>query len=140
MKNYQNKDCKFVDASDWVIDGTKSPFQYGPAWEVQYDASPWNADVKKEDLAGYNVIQATVKTRAAVSALGKVTSPAFAYPGENGGRKLFNMDNGTGVLTAGLQIEKPWNLNENSTAATTDKKYANDANTEIGRASCRERV
>ena len=124
LQTYQGKDYKFVDASDWVIDATKSPFQYGPAWEVQYDASPWNADVKKEDLAGYNVIQATVNTRAAVSELGKVTSPAFAYPGENGGRKLFNMDNGTGVLTAGLQIEKPWNLNVNSTAAGS-----NDANT-----------
>ena len=124
LKTYQDKDYKFVDASDWVKDAIKSPFQYGPAWEVQYDASPWNADVKKEDLAGYNVIQATVKTRAAVSELGKVTSPAFAYPGENGGRKLFNMDNGTGVLTAGLQIQKPWNLNVNSTAAGY-----NDANT-----------
>ena len=124
LKTYQDKDYKFVDASDWVKDATKSPFQYGPAWEVQYDASPWNADVKKEDLAGYNVIQATVKTRAAVSALGNVTSPAFAYPGENGGRELFKMDNGTGVLTAGLQIEKPWNLNETPTAAGS-----NDANT-----------
>ena len=37
---------------------------------------------------------------------------------------MFNMDNGTGVLTAGLQIEKPWNLNVNSTAAGS-----NDANT-----------
>ena len=123
-QNWQNKEYQFIAASDWAKNASASPFQYGPAWEVQYDASPWNADVQKEDLAGYNVIRATVNTRAAVSALGEVTSPAFAYPGENGGRQLFSMDNGTGVLTAGLQIEKPWNLNVNSTAVGS-----NDANT-----------
>ena len=122
--NYQSKAYAYVNGTDWVKNASLSPFQYGPAWEVQYDASPWNADVQKEDLAGYNVIRATVNTRAAVSALGEVTSPAFAYPGENGGRQLFSMDNGTGVLTAGLQIEKPWNLNANSTAVGS-----NDANT-----------
>ncbi len=114
--NYQTKAYAYVNGTDWIVNTVASPFQYGPAWEVQYDASPWNADVQKEDLAGYNVIRATVNTRAAVSDLGEVSSPAFAYPGENGGRQLFSMDNGTGVLTAGLQIAKPWNLNVNSTA------------------------
>ena len=122
--NYQTKAYAYVNGTDWVVNTVASPFQYGPAWEVQYDASPWNADVQKEDLAGYNVIRATVNTRAAVSDLGEVSSPAFAYPGENGGRQLFSMDNGTGVLTAGLQIAKPWNLNVNSTAVGS-----NDANT-----------
>ena len=122
--NYQTKAYAYVNGTDWVVNTVASPFQYGPAWEVQYDASPWNADVQKEDLAGYNVIRATVNTRAAVSDLGEVSSPAFAYPGENGGSQLFSMDNGTGVLTAGLQIAKPWNLNVNSTAVGS-----NDANT-----------
>ena len=122
--NYQTKAYRYVNGTDWIVNRDASPFQYGPAWEVQYDASPWNADIQKEDLAGYNVIRATVNTRAAVSDLGEVSSPAFAYPGENGGRQLFSMDNGTGVLTAGLQIAKPWNLNVNSTAVGS-----NDANT-----------
>ena len=122
--NYQTKAYAYVNGTDWIVNTDASPFQYGPAWEVQYDASPWNADIQKEDLAGYNVIRATVNTRAAVSDLGEVSSPAFAYPGENGGRQLFSMDNGTGVLTAGLQIAKPWNLNVNSTAVGS-----NDANT-----------
>ena len=122
--NYQTKAYAYVNGTDWIVNRDASPFQYGPAWEVQYDASPWNADIQKEDLAGYNVIRATVNTRAAVSDLGEVSSPAFAYPGENGGRQLFSMDNGTGVLTAGLQIAKPWNLNVNSTAVGS-----NDANT-----------
>ena len=127
-KNYQNKNYVFENAADYVKDAPKSPFQYGPAWAVEYDASPWNADVQKEDLAGYNVITATVNTRATGSNLGEVTSPAFAYAGLNKateeGKQLFSMDNGKGVLTAGLQIERPWNLNVNSTAAGS-----NEANT-----------
>ena len=127
-KNYQDKSYVFGKESDYVTNALESPFRYGPAWAVEYDASPWNADVQKEDLAGYNVITATVNTRVADSNLGEVTSPAFAYAGLNKkteeGKQLFSMDNGKGVLTAGLQIERPWNLNVNSTAAGS-----NEANT-----------
>lgn len=106
-KNFQNKVVKGLSVQDYVAD-TKT-FVYGPAWAVEYDASPWNAAVTEEDLAGYNVLNPTAiyNTRAAVAALGAVTSPAYAFPGKEGGKKLFSMNNGTGVLTTGLQIENP---------------------------------
>ena len=57
--------------------------------------------------------------------MGAVTSPAYAFPGKDkGGKKLFAMDNGTGVLTAGLQIQHPDKLNDAPTSSLT-----NDNNT-----------
>lgn len=125
-KNFQNKMIKGLTVKDYVTDATK-PFVYGPAWAVEYDASPWNAAVTEEDLAGYNVLNPTAiyNTRAAVELLGKVTSPAYAYPGKEGGKKLFSMDNGKGVLTAGLQIENP----DKFTNETPTNGVRNDVNT-----------
>lgn len=125
-KNFQNKVVKGLSVQDYVAD-TKT-FVYGPAWAVEYDASPWNAAVTEEDLAGYNVLNPTAiyNTRAAVAALGAVTSPAYAFPGkEKGGKKLFSMNNGTGVLTTGLQIENP----DKFTNEDPTKDSRNDVNT-----------
>lgn len=124
-KNFQNKVVKGLSVQDYVAD-TKT-FVYGPAWAVEYDASPWNAAVTEEDLAGYNVLNPTAiyNTRAAVAALGAVTSPAYAFPGKDGGKKLFSMNNGTGVLTTGLQIENPDKFTNET--PTTDSR--NDVNT-----------
>ena len=124
-KNFQEKVVKGLSVQDYVAD-TKT-FVYGPAWAVEYDASPWNAAVTEEDLAGYNVLNPTAiyNTRAAVAALGAVTSPAYAFPGKDGGKKLFSMNNGTGVLTTGLQIENP----DKFTNETPTKDSRNDVNT-----------
>lgn len=124
-KNFQDKVVKGLSVQDYVAD-TKT-FVYGPAWAVEYDASPWNAAVTEEDLAGYNVLNPTAiyNTRAAVAALGAVTSPAYAFPGKDGGKKLFSMNNGTGVLTTGLQIENP----DKFTNETPTKDSRNDVNT-----------
>lgn len=124
-KNFQDKVVKGLSVQDYVAD-TKT-FVYGPAWAVEYDASPWNAAVTEEDLAGYNVLNPTAiyNTRAAVAALGAVTSPAYAFPGKDGGKKLFSMNNGTGVLTTGLQIENPDKFTNET--PTTDSR--NDVNT-----------
>lgn len=124
-KNFQHKVVKGLSVQDYVAD-TKT-FVYGPAWAVEYDASPWNAAVTEEDLAGYNVLNPTAiyNTRAAVAALGAVTSPAYAYPGKDGGKKLFSMNNGTGVLTTGLQIDNP----DKFTNETPTKDSRNDVNT-----------
>lgn len=124
-KNFQNKVVKGLSVQDYVAD-TKT-FVYGPAWAVEYDASPWNAAVTEEDLAGYNVLNPTAiyNTRAAVAALGAVTSPAYAFPGKDGGKKLFSMNNGTGVLTTGLQIENP----DKFTNEDPTKDSRNDVNT-----------
>lgn len=124
-KNFQNKVVKDLSVQDYVAD-TKT-FVYGPAWAVEYDASPWNAAVTEDDLAGYNVLNPTAiyNTRAAVAALGAVTSPAYAFPGKDGGKKLFSMNNGTGVLTTGLQIENP----DKFTNETPTTNSRNDVNT-----------
>lgn len=124
-KNFQNKVVKGLSVQDYVAD-TKT-FVYGPAWAVEYDASPWNAAVTEDDLAGYNVLNPTAiyNTRAAVAALGAVTSPAYAFPGKDGGKKLFSMNNGTGVLTTGLQIENP----DKFTNETPTTNSRNDVNT-----------
>lgn len=124
-KNFQNKVVKDLSVQDYVAD-TKT-FVYGPAWAVEYDASPWNAAVTEDDLAGYNVLNPTAiyNTRAAVAALGAVTSPAYAFPGKDGGKKLFSMNNGTGVLTTGLQIENP----DKFTNEDPTKDSRNDVNT-----------
>lgn len=124
-KNFQDKVVKGLSVQDYVAD-TKT-FVYGPAWAVEYDASPWNAAVTEEDLAGYNVLNPTAiyNTRAAVAALGAVTSPAYAFPGKDGGKKLFSMNNGTGVLTTGLQIKNPDKFTNET--PTTDSR--NDVNT-----------
>lgn len=124
-KNFQNKVVKGLSVQDYVAD-TKT-FVYGPAWSVEYDASPWNAAVTEEDLAGYNVLNPTAiyNTRAAVDALGAVTSPAYAFPGKDGGKKLFSMNNGTGVLTTGLQILNP----DKFTNETPTNGVRNDVNT-----------
>ena len=124
-KNFQDKVVKGLSVQDYVAD-TKT-FVYGPAWAVEYDASPWNAAVTEEDLAGYNVLNPTAiyNTRAAVAALGAVTSPAYAFPGKDGGKKLFSMNNGTGVLTTGLQIENP----DKFTNEDPTKDSRNDVNT-----------
>lgn len=42
-KNFQDKVVKGLSVQDYVAD-TKT-FVYGPAWAVEYDASPWNAAV-----------------------------------------------------------------------------------------------
>lgn len=126
-KNFQDKVIKGFSCKDYVADATQK-FVYGPAWAVEYDASPWNAAVTEEDLAGYNVLNPTAiyNTRAAVAALGAVTSPAYAFPGkEKGGKKLFSMNNGTGVLTTGLQIENP----DKFTNETPTNGVRNDVNT-----------
>lgn len=125
-KNFQDKVVKGFSCKDYVADATQQ-FVYGPAWAVEYDASPWNAAVTEEDLAGYNVLNPTAiyNTRAAVAALGAVTSPAYAYPGKDGGKKLFSMNNGTGVLTTGLQIENP----DKFTNEDPTKDSRNDVNT-----------
>lgn len=125
-KNFQGKLIHGLKVSDYVADNTK-PFVYGPAWAVEYDASPWNAAVTEEDLAGYNVLNPTAiyNTRAAVADLGAVTSPAYAFPGKDGGKKLFSMNNGTGVLTTGLQIENP----DKFTSETPTNGVRNDVNT-----------
>lgn len=125
-KNFQDKMIKGLTVKDYVADATK-PFVYGPAWAVEYDASPWNAAVTEDDLAGYNVLNPTAiyNTRAAVAALGAVTSPAYAFPGKDGGKKLFSMNNGTGVLTTGLQIKNPDKL----TNETPTNGVRNDVNT-----------
>ena len=125
-KNFQDKVIKGFSCNDYVADATQM-FVYGPAWAVEYDASPWNAAVTEEDLAGYNVLNPTAiyNTRAAVELLGKVTSPAYAFPGKDGGKKLFSMNNGTGVLTTGLQIENP----DKFTSETPTKDSRNDVNT-----------
>lgn len=125
-KNFQDKVIKGFSCKDYVADATQK-FVYGPAWAVEYDASPWNAAVTEEDLAGYNVLNPTAiyNTRAAVAALGAVTSPAYAFPGKDGGKKLFSMNNGTGVLTTGLQIENP----DKFTNETPTKDSRNDVNT-----------
>lgn len=124
-KNFQNKVVKGLSVQDYVAD-TKT-FVYGPAWAVEYDASPWNAAVTEDDLAGYNVLNPTAiyNTRAAVADLGAVTSPAYAFPGKDGGKKLFSMNNGTGVLTTGLQIENP----DKFTNETPTTNSRNDVNT-----------
>ena len=124
-KNFQDKVVKGLSVQDYVAD-TKT-FVYGPAWAVEYDASPWNAAVTEDDLAGYNVLNPTAiyNTRAAVAALGAVTSPAYAFPGKDGGKKLFSMNNGTGVLTTGLQIENP----DKFTNEDPTKGSRNDVNT-----------
>lgn len=125
-KNFQDKMIKGLTVKDYVADATK-PFVYGPAWAVEYDASPWNAAVTEDDLAGYNVLNPTAiyNTRAAVAALGAVTSPAYAFPGKDGGKKLFSMNNGTGVLTTGLQIQNP----DKFTNETPTNGVRNDVNT-----------
>lgn len=125
-KNFQDKVIKGFSCKDYVADATQK-FVYGPAWSVEYDASPWNAAVTEEDLAGYNVLNPTAiyNTRAAVAALGAVTSPAYAFPGKDGGKKLFSMNNGTGVLTTGLQIENP----DKFTNETPTNGVRNDVNT-----------
>lgn len=125
-KNFQDKVIKGFSCNDYVADATQE-FVYGPAWAVEYDASPWNAAVTEEDLAGYNVLNPTAiyNTRAAVELLGKVTSPAYAFPGKDGGKKLFSMNNGTGVLTTGLQIENP----DKFTSETPTNGVRNDVNT-----------
>lgn len=125
-KNFQDKVIKGFSCKDYVADATQQ-FVYGPAWAVEYDASPWNAAVTEEDLAGYNVLNPTAiyNTRAAVAALGAVTSPAYAYPGKDGGKKLFSMNNGTGVLTTGLQIVNP----DKFTNEDPTKDSRNDVNT-----------
>ena len=125
-KNFQDKVIKGFSCKDYVADATQQ-FVYGPAWAVEYDASPWNAAVTEEDLAGYNVLNPTAiyNTRAAVAALGAVTSPAYAYPGKDGGKKLFSMNNGTGVLTTGLQIKNP----DKFTNEDPTKDSRNDVNT-----------
>lgn len=125
-KNFQDKVIKGFSCKDYVADATQK-FVYGPAWAVEYDASPWNAAVTEEDLAGYNVLNPTAiyNTRAAVAALGAVTSPAYAFPGKDGGKKLFSMNNGTGVLTTGLQIENP----DKFTNETPTNGVRNDVNT-----------
>lgn len=125
-KNFQDKMIKGLTVKDYVADATK-PFVYGPAWAVEYDASPWNAAVTEDDLAGYNVLNPTAiyNTRAAVAALGAVTSPAYAFPGKDGGKKLFSMNNGTGVLTTGLQIHNP----DKFTNETPTNGVRNDVNT-----------
>lgn len=106
-ENFQHKQVKLMEASDYVAEGGKA-FVYGPAWAVEYDASPWNAAVTEEDLAGYNVLNPTAIYNTRAVAQGDATSPAYAFPGKDkGGKKLFSMDNSKGVLTAGLQFANP---------------------------------
>ena len=124
-ENFQGKTVKLGTCNDYVAD-TKA-FVYGPAWAVDYDASPWNAAVNEEDLAGYNVLNPTAIYTRAVAA-GDATSPAYAFPGKDkGGKKLFSMNNGTGVLTAGLQFANPDKLPDANPIVTNGER--NSVNT-----------
>lgn len=125
-KNFQNKVVKGLSVQDYVAD-TKT-FVYGPAWAVEYDASPWNAAVTEEDLAGYNVLNPTAIYNTRAVAQGDATSPAYAFPGKDkGGKKLFSMDDSKGVLTAGLQFANPDQLPDANPNVTKDAR--NSVNT-----------
>ena len=132
----QNKQVKWdkkeldKDADVYDYKFNDKTFVYGPAWPVKYHANPVNANVEENDLNGFNVLNPTAyytephTTRAAVEALGKVSSPAKAFgTAEGNGLSLFKMGN-DGVLQVGLQIEKPDALEPHPT-----KKIKNDVNT-----------
>ena len=126
-ENFQHKQVKLMEASDYVAEGGKA-FVYGPAWAVEYDASPWNAAVTEEDLAGYNVLNPTAIYNTRAVAQGDATSPAYAFPGKDkGGKKLFSMDDSKGVLTAGLQFANPDQLPDANPNVTKDAR--NSVNT-----------
>lgn len=88
--------------TDYVHDHVKSvEYVYGPAWPVEYHMNPSSSSTKWEDVYGWACREVEVATRAAVSDLGKITSPKLY---DNGDQLFLNKD---GIVTAGLKIEKP---------------------------------
>lgn len=89
----------------YVVDYTYSPasteYVYGPAWPVEYHMNPSTSDASYADVKGWLCREVEVATRAAVANLGKISSPE-KY---DDGTQLFK--NNSGILTAGLKIEKP---------------------------------
>ena len=108
--------------NDPTSDAYKSAFNFGPSWAYKYHMNPSNADVVKDDLKGYNVLETAIynyHTRAVASTLGiKVTTENTA------GTEIFNCDNATGLLTVGMSVDNPQNLNTKPTVGDT-----NSANT-----------
>lgn len=124
-KNHQDK--RVTDIDDYLPNrlanmpsGEELPgvFNYGPAWGVKYHMNPSNADMAWEDIKGYNLLEPNIynyHTRATAEQLGKITSPKL----DDAGNALFNTNNG--IVTAGLQIEHPEELNAYPTVNDQNK-------------------
>ena len=96
---------------------TDELFSYGPAWGVQYHLNPSNAAVAYGDIVGFNVLQPEVLY---MNTRGSVQQPKITSPEKNAaGNSVFMTSNG--ILTAGIQIDKPELLNPNPTALTVNE-------------------
>ena len=81
-------------------------FNYGIPTKVDYHLNPANVSVKYDDVKGWSVLNPEViyyNTRAAAAS--DFSSPEKDF----GGNQLFNAKNG--IVTVGLQIANPQNLN-----------------------------
>ena len=91
---------------------------YGPRIPVEYHLNPANSKTEWSSDIKFNVLEPDVvyyNTRAAASAL-NVTSPEKYADGT----ALFNPNNG--ILTAGLQVQRPELLNARPTDLTVNEK------------------
>jgi hypothetical protein len=105
--NYLNPTTA-VDRQNYLP--TSYIFNYGPAWAVNYHMNPANSQVEYDDVVGWNVLNPEVinyHNRAAAASDFTKAEKDF------GGNQLFGSANG--VLSVGLQIANPQNLNSHPT-------------------------
>ena len=101
-------------------------FSYGPAWPVDYHLNPANSKVAYANVAGWSVLNPEVinyHTRAAAAS--DFSSPEKDF----GGNTLFN--NANGILTVGLQIANPQNLNTHPTLDVFNDEGKQDNNNTV---------
>ena len=94
-----NKFPKLAPVRDWA---PKTPLDvefFGPSWPVEYHMNPSRATTVWGDIKGWNRRDAEIITRSDAAQYIKVTD-TYAD-----GTQLFKNENG--VLTVGLQVEKP---------------------------------
>lgn len=103
--NYYPNNQELINVS------TSDIYNFGPTWEVQYHMNPSNANVEASDVIGYNVLNPTIVETRSVSA-SDVTAPSVNAAGTT----IFK--NSNGILTVGLKVANPQNLDPMPTDKT----------------------
>ena len=110
LPDYNSDNKKVVSTAGWY------EFKKGKTITVAYHLNPANATVAYSDNPRFNVLESdVVYTRAAASDL-DVTSPEKLLDD-----KTAAFGASDGVLTVGLNVAKPWNLNADPVAAGANK-------------------
>lgn len=125
IKNYQGKDVAFSSplnkevepkdeyAKEWYKAGG-APYQYGPAWGVDYHLNPANANTTAADIEKFTLMSKASNVIVTTRAMGD--KPIISKVDD-----LFNSSNG--ILTVGMQIKNPQDLIAYATVGQDNKAW-----------------